>query len=342
VKEIDEVLRSLMHSFNERERKQQDVTDSALANSRTLKYALRLLFDKYQATLDAVDEHLSKKGTSVGPSPMVDELMLLGEASVKSAEGQLNEADAFEQKLTRDRLSRAEAGLQDEQERMAIVLNTFKRALYNSETELAESKKQCADMASQLQQLVRQGPRPPSDSQAAANAAALKAMQEQMLQQIKELKEAQSGHQHSSAAGTVPEVTTAISGGSGGAPMAIIDQLGSIDDESTTVLLRKEVMDAKMYVSRLESNAPAAVLERLREVEGRAASLKAKYATAEEELQSYQKYMKETVLQYKKQIQMLRSQVQALKGEKRPGVVSGGVSSSGGAKEHNKLELPSI
>lgn len=324
VKEIDEVLQSLMESFSEREIKQQDVIESALANARTVKFAFRLLFDKYQATLDAVNEHVSKKGSSIGPSPILDEQMLLGEAGIKTAESQLNEADAFEQKLTRERLSRAEAGLQEEQERMAVVLNTFKRALSKSESDLAESKKQCADLASQVQQLVRQGPRPPSDSQS-ANTIALKTMQEQMLQQIKELKDSRMGGRDApeSALGlneSVPNINDAA------------DSSGS---------MKKELTDAKMYISRLEKNAPTAVLERLRDVEGRAASLKAKHSTSEEELQSYKKYMKETVIQYKRQIQMLRSQMIALKGGDR--LASNQIQTQSHNGEVIKgLELPSI
>lgn len=334
VKEIDQVLQSLMQSFNERERKQQDLTDSALANAQTIKFAFRLLFDKYQATLDAVNEQISKKGAtvSVGSSPILDEHLLLGEAGVKTAENQLNEADAFEQKLTRERLSRAEVGLQEEQERMAVVLNTFKRALSKSESDLAESKKKCADLATQVQQLVRQGPRPPSDSQA-ANAMALKAMQEQMMQQIKELKDSQNGIGEPAGQQTLDNDKSHRPYNNNNAGS---QNNGGREDESS----RKELMDAKMYISRLERNAPSAVLERLRDVEGRAASLMAKYATAEEELLSYKKYMKETVIQYKRQIQMLRSQIIALKGGDGTGMGQPGKILA--VPETKNLELPSI
>ena len=39
-------------------------------------------------------------------------------------------------------LTRAGEGVQEEQERMAVVLNAFKRALSKCEGDLAESKKQ--------------------------------------------------------------------------------------------------------------------------------------------------------------------------------------------------------
>ena len=82
------------------------------------------------------------------------------------------------------------------------------------------------------------------------------------------------------------------------------------------VQVKREILEAKVYIGKLEGNAPVAVLEKLREVEGRAASLRNRTSSLEVEIENYQKYMKETVLQYKRQIQMLRSQLAALKGGK--------------------------
>ena len=197
---------------------------------------------------------------------------------------------------------------------MAVVLNTFKRALNHTEAELAESKRQNADLAMQVQQLVRQGPRPPSQSEQNANAAALRAMQEQMMQQIRELKESSTAQsvnlpEHPRDPETiVPSVETEA---------AVKErELQAARDADEMVQVKREILEAKVYIGKLEGNAPVAVLEKLREVEGRAASLRNRTSSLEVEIENYQKYMKETVLQYKRQIQMLRSQLAALKGGK--------------------------
>ena len=325
ISEIDEVLRNLMTSFNDREQRQQDITDGALANARLLKCALRTLFDKYQATLDAMEEHIQKKNGGPASSPILDEQMLLGEASGKSADSQLSEADAFEQKITRERLARAETGLQEEQDRMAVVLNTFKRALNHAEAELAESKRQCAELAMQVQQLVRQGPRPPSQTEQSTNTAALKAMQEQLMQHIRELKESSSPNPE-----TIPGVESDA--------VAKEREQQAFRNADEIMQVKREMLEAKVYIGKLEANAPVAVLEKLREVEGRAASLRNRSSSLEVEIENYQKYMKETVLQYKRQIQMLRSQLATLRGGKNlPLTVA-----EGNMEKRGNLEFPSI
>ena len=180
-----------MGTFFDREQKLNDQSDAALENAWALKSGLRSLFDKYRTTLDGIEENLPR---ALHPAnPVLGEQMLIGELALKEASALMDQADQFEKDAVRERLQRAEGGLMAEQERMALVLSSYKRNLEKAEGRLAESRREAADLAVQIRQLVANGGRGGGgglDSAASAvdQQELLRAMKEQFAQQIQSLQ----------------------------------------------------------------------------------------------------------------------------------------------------------
>jgi hypothetical protein len=340
--ETDSTLEELISFYKVKEEKHQMITDEALKNGKVLKLALQGLFDKYQGALDQVEDLINKKGGK--NTSNLDETMFIGEAAMKAASDGVLEADKFESRIARERMELAESTIAEEQERMGIVLNAFKRRLKKTESKLAEAQGQSASLAAQVQQLVAAGPkkRPPSaegrerDIQKKANADILKAMQDQFTKQIQLLKEnaaaavetqqqqLQQQQQQllqpqseavlpvepipsrpSSRASTIQQ-SEVESIKQPTPPASAFHSLNASPTASRpTSASGMSLEQALKYIGELEQGASAAMASKLRDAEKRSAQLGKRCSQLEEEMRSYQAYMKETVMQYKRQLQTM-------------------------------------
>lgn len=71
----------------------------------------------------------------------------------------------------------------------------------------------------------------------------------------------------------------------------------------------KKIRQLEEYIQALESGAQTAISKKLHGLEERAADLSSRNTALEEELHSYQAYMRNVIPQYKKQLQYLKSQL---------------------------------
>jgi len=342
--ETDEVLREFMNTFTDRERQLNEATDRALNNSNALKGALRSLFDKYRETLDGMEENLPR---ALNPAnPILEEQLLIGQAALTEAEEVANASDNFEREAVRERLQRAEGGLLAEQEKMALVLNTYKRNLEKTESKLAESRRVAADLTAQINQLVSAGPRAPPPmpmspdgsggggggysgaSMVAEQAELLRAMQEQFAKQIKELKDAKgggdavgsstsrtdTGHSPRPSTTAASEVAQITSREGFTKPSTAVPQTNrdAFSPEGGGVQVTS-LEEAQEYIKKLEADAGSAVSSQLKVLEKRNAAMASRCAALEEELKNYNAYMRETVTKYKKEIQTLKAQLNAMR-----------------------------
>ena len=351
--ETDATLTELMGFYRDKEEKLQNIADEAVQKNKTLKLALQGLFDKYQGALDQIEEHIGKTSKSAkGGNASLDEAMFIGEASLKAASDGVLEADQFDARVMRERMELAEGTVAEEQEKMTIVLNAFKRRLRKTEEKLAHEKRSSAELAVQVQQLVAAGPkkRPPSaegrerDVQRKANEELLKTMQDQFQRQIAQLKENAKASEAAAAAAVAaaaagaqnPEVAAPPAALQASKPSSAANSrpgTGKSNKSSRSMTLPApepvrnptppesafsskapsahpsrpssagmNLDQALAYIKQLEDGASGAMGQKLRDSERRTAQLSKRNAQLEEEMRSYQAYMKETVMQYKRQM----------------------------------------
>eukprot|EP00604_Paraphysomonas_vestita_P001699 CAMPEP_0174823058 /NCGR_PEP_ID=MMETSP1107-20130205/21065_1 /TAXON_ID=36770 /ORGANISM="Paraphysomonas vestita, Strain GFlagA" /LENGTH=166 /DNA_ID=CAMNT_0016044113 /DNA_START=1238 /DNA_END=1735 /DNA_ORIENTATION=- len=74
----------------------------------------------------------------------------------------------------------------------------------------------------------------------------------------------------------------------------------------------KIIKNLEEYIKKLEHDSDSALLHQLREVESRNSALISRNSGMEEELRSYKAYMREAIIQYKRQIQDLQNQITVL------------------------------
>ncbi len=111
------------------------------------------------------------------------------------------------------------------------------------------------------------------------------------------------------------------------------------------VLLQQQVEECRAYIKQLEGDASGAMSQHLRIAESRALAMSTKCAALEEELRSYQQYMRNVVPQYKKQLQLAKQQLAlAMKANGGAGsaVAVPGSSSTAGGGDGSDLKLPLI
>ena len=320
VAQIDEVLASLVGTFYEREQKLNLQSDNALANAATLKAGLRLLYDKYQVMLDGVEENLPQ--ALFPQDPILNEQLLIGEDALKDASILLEDADRFERDATRERIHNAEAELVAEQERMNLILATYKKSLEGVEIKLAESRRKEADMAIQIQQLVAAGHGTSTSSKRdgalADQTQLLRAMQEQFASQMQLLQSARGNGDfgqmpfHSSRdAKTDP--TPRVSAGLFAAAQPTVPE----HEHHAPLQLKGSVPttleEAIKIIHELEAGANQAVVKKLRDSEKRLSELTAKVIELKAELATYEAYMRSTVTDYKRKLLTLQSQVSSAK-----------------------------
>eukprot|EP01038_Epipyxis_sp_PR26KG_P004274 gene4274-6053_t len=89
------------------------------------------------------------------------------------------------------------------------------------------------------------------------------------------------------------------------------------------------------YIHALEKNANSAMMHHLRAIEERAAQLVMKNSSLEEELKSYQNYMRDVIPQYKKQLVYLKTQLGLANGQN-------GLPPSIKQRENNDVKFPPL
>jgi len=345
VAQMDDVLSTLVGTFNEREQRLNARTDAALANAGTLKSGLRLLFDKYQSALDGMEENLPE---ALNPQdPILNELLLIGEDALRDASNLLEDAARFEREAVRERIQTAENELIAEQERMNLILSTYKRGLERAELRLAESRRKEADLVIQIQQLVSQGPvqahtlgsaSPTKELSTgpADQTQLLRVMQEQFasqMQQLQAVKAATVGNaatvepvlQNQTPAMTPFQTSRDVINRAEPTPrpqFSVTLQPSSVPefDQHIASQLKGAIPttleEAIGYIRQLETGANAAVVNQLRDVEKRSTQLTTRVNELETELKTYQEYMRNTILEYKKKLQALNAQASKVKGIK--------------------------
>lgn len=105
--------------------------------------------------------------------------------------------------------------------------------------------------------------------------------------------------------------------------------------------LQQEIEECRQYIKQLESNANNAMSQHLRIAESKALAMSTRASALEEELKSYQQYMRNVVPQYKKQLAFVKQQLAvAMKanGVTVPNVMPGSDSPGTGSE----LKLPLI
>lgn len=318
VAQTDAILSTLVGNFNEREQLLNARTDAALSNAAALRTGLRILFDKYQSAVDVIGENLPE---ALHPEdPILDEQILLSEDALKDATTLLEEATHFEREAIRERVQNAENQLIVEQERMNLILSTYKKNLESAELKLAKARRQEADMAIQIQQLVSSGPvHPPvagiSDSAGSADQSQmLRAMQEQFNLQMQQLQIVK-GAGNSSDATIQPPIAAPTPHQTSRAELTPQASVPEYESPSPRLkgALPTTLDEAIEYIHHLENGASAAVVKQLREVEKRATQLSSRVLELETELKTYQEYMRTAILEYKKKLQTIQAQVAANK-----------------------------
>lgn len=274
----DTALRDLMVSYGDREKRLR--SDLEFANSRNAaqRAAFRLLYDKYRAALDAIDDNLPKLGNAVNKDALIEQ-KVMGEEALKEAAQLLDQADQQQKQEERQRLRNAEDDVIAEQQRSQAALDVYKKQLQKTETRLAASRKEVADLTAQVRQLIDSGGGGGGESR-----EMMRLLQEQLKGNIN------NGGNNANAAQTAMMQKGALSLKPGEDPLIALQE-------------------AKEYIARLEENAPEAVRSQLRKVESKTIQLTARNSALEEELKSYQTYMRDTVMQYKKQAAVLRQQL---------------------------------
>jgi hypothetical protein len=332
---VDEIMASLVGSFTEREKQLNARTDAAISQAATLKNGLRFLYDKYQKALDGMEENLPN---ALQPEdPVLNEQILIGEDALKHANAMIEEASRFEREAIRERIQSAENALTQEQERMNLILGTYKKNLELAETRLAEARRKEADMAIQIQQLVSKGPQqqaPPAAAVAAVAAGGqgmadqaqlLKAMQEQFAAQMQQL---QSIKQQGAVVADQPMASPMMIELPQQQQSLAVPEFESTPRPRTPPHLKGAVPssleEAIAYIQKLEDGANSAIVKQLREVEKRATHLASRVLELETELKTYQDYMKTTVLEYKKKLQSLQGQLSSGTKSIKGGPIKGG------------------
>ena len=339
--QIDELFGALVGTFNEREQKLNSRTDAALTVAATLKAGLRNLFDKYQTALDGMEENLPLALNPI--DPILNEQVLIGEDALKDAIVLLEDSARFERETIRERIQNAENELVAEQERMNLILATYKKSLEKAEFKLAEARRKEADMAIQIQQLVAAGPiqqqaqaiggrapvREAPMGGVAEQAQLLRSMQEQFANQIQQLQAVKvSGGGDTAVVAQTPLQTSrdavlrtdptprAPYSSSLTSPQPVLIPEFEQHSAAPVQLIGATpttLEEAIKYIQQLESGANPAVIKQLRESEKRATQLTSRVSELEAELKTYQEYMRNTVLEYKKKLQSLHSQMPTAK-----------------------------
>ena len=101
------------------------------------------------------------------------------------------------------------------------------------------------------------------------------------------------------------------------------------------------MIEALQHIAALESNSHQALHTQLQKAQTKASELVVRNAALEEELKSYQAYMRDVVPQYKKQLQYMKQQ---LKVKASMHVIPAAPGSSGAAKgaDVDEFKLPQI
>lgn len=76
------ILNDLVSSYVENERKMKHDVESSLTNAATTRQELRILFDKYRATLDALEDSSPRIANSLNKDGQLSEHQLLGDSAV--------------------------------------------------------------------------------------------------------------------------------------------------------------------------------------------------------------------------------------------------------------------
>lgn len=341
----EDVLKDLIGSYVDRERRLAQAYDAVSGNCHQLRQAIRLLFDKYQDCVDVVDEQLTsaaainlKKDVQYGS--LVSEQPLIATAAIQEAQTIVDITEKNERELLRGMLHSAQSDTIAEQERLTLIISSYKRNLEKTEAKLAQTKQENVGLNIQIKQLVDNiASRTSSSIGASSNTSVgvnpnkhvqikggdeqafmtkaeykdqLKDMQNQLAAQMKELL-------RGPATTVITNPTTAIETDSKkpslitGAASSRKPSNPSKADNNNNIIIKGEEMniqEARNYISQLEGNASSAVVAKLREAEQKVAMLANQNTSLQEELQNYQTYMRTAVLQFKKQILSLQQQLQ--------------------------------
>lgn len=306
----DPVVEELLKSYVEKEARLNKALGDAQIDCFSFKTAYRRLFDKYQETMDIIEESVPDKYPD--EKEIIHEQNLVTQASKDTqaaiaaagapggaggaAAAVLAEKDEVvqEREHWKSRLREAEAELISQQEQNATSISAMKERLDANEAKKVLLNSEVKTLREQVKNLVQSAVDMPKKSAqdvavGARYASEMGQMKEdnQQLRQALALANAQIRSQAAVSKSIDGAINSPVKGGN-------VDSEGDLTAEGRNQL--------------------TAVMEHLKSAEKRNVELVTRNAQLEEELQSYQKYMKDTVLLYRRQIQVLKTQLNAMVG----------------------------
>lgn len=304
----DPVVEQLLKSYVEKEEHLNKALGDAQVDCFSFKTAYRRLFDKYQEALDILEESLPEKFPD--EKDIIHEQNLITQASkdtqaailaagaVGGAGGAaatvLAEKDEVvqEREHWQSRLRAAEAELIAEQERTAVTISSMKERVDATEAKKVLLSAEVKSLREQVKNLVQSAvDMPKKSAQDVAVGAKYASEMAQMQEDNEQLRQslALANAQIRSQAAVSKSIDGAINSPT---------KDGNVNGENIPTAEGR--------------NQIATFMEHLKSAEMRNVELVTRNAQLEEELQSYQKYMKDTVLLYRRQIQVLKTQLNSL------------------------------
>ena len=305
----DPVVEQLLKSYVEKEDNLNKALGDAQVDCFSFKIAYRKLFDEYQKVLDILEESLPEKFPE--EKDIILEQNLITKASkdtqaaiaAANATGGASGAAAVvlaekdevvqEREHWQSRLRAAEAELIAEQEKNAVIISSMKERLDTTEAKNVLLSAEGKSLKEQVKSLVQSAVDMPKKS---AQDVAVGAKYASEMAQIKEDNE--QLRQALALANAQIRSQAAVS--------------KSIDGVINSPTREKGNFNGENGINVEARNQLAALMEHLKSAEARNVELITRNAQLEEELQSYQKYMKDTVLLYRRQIQALKMQLNSI------------------------------